>query len=298
MTNSLDNLVKALSIDSTGARTSEDIFVGEPATTPHGRTFGGQVLAQAIVAASRTVDPDRLMHSMHGYFLRPGSITETMTFAVDRIYDGRSFSTRRTQTYQSGSPMLSMIASFQTEDSGIEHQAAIDMTQFPEPESLPTLAEQFGHLSGGKAADWVLQRPFDIRHTASPIFVSVEGEKVAHQAEWVRTIEEVPDDPIFHRAALAFVSDYSILEPIYRRHGIPWLTPGLRTASLDHAMWFHRPFRVDEWLLFVTESPTAQGGRGLATGRVYTREGIHVASVTQEGMVRVPRPDFPGSATA
>ncbi|WGD36438.1 acyl-CoA thioesterase II [Lysinibacter sp. HNR] len=288
MTDPRNNIAQFLRLDDTDARTDEDIFLGQPMHTPYGRAFGGQVLAQAIMAAARTVQADRLIHSMHGYFLRPGDLNTSMTFAVDRIYDGRSFSTRRTQAYQAGNPMLSLIASFQSEDSGIEHHVPLDIARFPEPESLPTLEQRYGQIEDNPFADWVVQRPFDIRHTESPIFLSVEGEHVAHQAEWVRSISPLPDDPTFHRAALAYVSDYSILEPIYRRHGISWITTGLRTASLDHAMWFHRPFRLDEWLLFVTESPTAQGGRGLSTGKVYTRDGLHVASLAQEGMVRVP----------
>jgi acyl-CoA thioesterase-2 len=129
-----------------------------------------------------------------------------------------------------------------------------------------------------------------MRHVPSPIFLSVEGERVAHQAVWLRAVGTLPDDPALHRAALAYASDYTILEPIWRRHGIAWATPGLKSASLDHAMWWHRPFRVDEWLAYVQESPSASGGRGLSLGRIFTRDGLLVASVAQEGMVRIPRP--------
>nr|WP_243848670.1 acyl-CoA thioesterase II [Lysinibacter cavernae] len=282
-------MFETLTLESNGARTTEEIFVGKPMQTPHGRAFGGQILAQAIMAASQTIDRERVMHSMHGYFLRPGDTNVPMTYSVDRLYDGRSFSTRRTQVYQGGKPMLSMIASFQSTDPGLEHQKNFDMSSVPAPEDIPSLWDRYGSLAGTHPrVDWILQRPFDIRHTESPIFLGVEGAKVAHQAEWVKTLGPVPDAPEFHRAALAFASDYSILEPIQRRHGISWTTPGLSAASLDHAMWFHRPFRVDEWLLFVTESPSAQGGRGLSTGRVYSRDGVLVASLSQEGMVRVP----------
>ena len=180
-----------------------------------------------------------------------------------------------------------MIASFQDEDPGVNHQ--MDMpTGLPEPESLPTAGELLGPIDHPVAQYWATQRPFDLRHCESPIYMSVEGEKVAHQAVWMKSLSALPDDPMLHRAALAYVSDYTILEPIYRRHGIPWATPGLKAASLDHAMWFHRFGRVDEWMLYVQESPSAQGGRGLSLGRIYSRDGILLASVAQEGMVRVP----------
>jgi acyl-CoA thioesterase-2 len=138
---------------------------------------------------------------------------------------------------------------------------------------------------------WANARPFDMRHVGSPIYFDVKGEPVAHQAVWIKALGTLPDDPIVHRAALAYASDYTILESIYRRHGIPWSHPGLKSASLDHAMWFHRDGRADEWLLYVQESPSAQGGRGLALGRIFSREGLLLATVAQEGMVRVPELD-------
>ncbi len=284
------SLSDTLILNTQTARTTEDIFVGTPMHTPYGRAFGGNILGQAIIAAGRTVSANQDIHSLHAYFLRPGNVTDPLTYAVDRLHDGRSFATRRTQAFQGGVPILSMISSFQTPDTGIDHQAAIDMDAYPEPEQLPSLAERYGHLARehGHMA-WVLERPCDIRHVTEPIFVRVSGELTATQAEWIRVPERLPDDAHVHRAALAFMCDYSLLEPIYRRHGVPWATPGLRSASLDYALWFHRPFRADEWLLCVSESPSAQGGRGLGMGRVYTRDGVLVASTAQEGMVRVPK---------
>jgi acyl-CoA thioesterase-2 len=288
MTDPLANLLAALDLTDTGARTSEDIFTGPSQWMPHGRVFGGQVLAQSLVAAQRTIAEDRSVHSMHGYFLRPGSVELPITFSVDRIHDGRSFSTRRTQAYQEGQPILSMIASFQDADDGFEHQT--DMPEgIPDPESLPSAAEALGDLEHPVAKYWATQRPFDMRHVESPVFLSVDGPRVAHQAVWLKAIGTLPDDANLHRAALAYMSDYSILEPIFRRHGLAWSTPGLKAASLDHAMWFHRFGRVDEWLLYVQESPTATGGRGLSQGRIYSRDGVLMASVAQEGMVRVRR---------
>ncbi|GAA1215871.1 acyl-CoA thioesterase II [Rhodoglobus aureus] len=281
-------LLSALDLTDTGARTNEDIFTGPSQWMPQGRVFGGQVLAQALVAAQRTLAEDRIVHSMHGYFLRPGDINLPITFSVDRIHDGRSFSTRRTQAYQDGVPILSAIASFQDEDAGLDHQ--IEMPDnLPDPESLPTTAESLASLDHPVARYWASERPFDMRYVPSPIFISVEGGHVAHQAVWLKSVGPMPADMNLHRAALAYASDYSILESIMRRHGLAWATPGIKVASLDHAMWWHREARVDEWLLYVQESPNAIGGRGLSLGRIFDRSGRLIASVAQEGMVRPPR---------
>lgn len=287
MSDPVSGLLSALDLTDTGARTSEDIFTGPSQPQPLGRVFGGQVLAQSLVAAMRTIDADRFVHSMHGYFLRPGDAGQPITFSVDRIHDGRSFSTRRTQAYQNGLPILSMIASFQDLDEGLDHQ--VDMpTDLPEPESLPSAAETLAGIEHPVAADWAHGRAFDMRHVPSPIYFTVEGAHVPHQAVWLKAKSRLPDDENLHRAALAYASDYSILESIMRGHGIPWALPGLKAASLDHAMWFHRFGRVDEWLLYVQESPNAVGGRGLSLGRIFSRDGVLLASVAQEGMVRVP----------
>ncbi|WP_211342659.1 acyl-CoA thioesterase [Amnibacterium kyonggiense] len=280
-------MLAALNLVDTGARTSEDIFTGPSQWSPHGRVFGGQVLAQSVVAASRTVGEERPIHSMHGYFLRPGDLEVPITFAVDRIHDGRSFSTRRTQAYQHGLPILSMIASFQTVDEGLDHEKAMP-ADLPDPESLPDDRELLATIDHPMARYWATGRPFDLRHVEGPIYLETGAERVAHQVVWFRAKGRMPDDPAVHRAALAYASDYTILEPIWRRHGVAWSTPGLKAASLDHAMWWHRPARVDEWLAYVQESPSAGGGRGLSLGRIYTRNGRLVASVAQEGTVRLP----------
>ncbi|MGY4857121.1 acyl-CoA thioesterase [Cryobacterium sp. AP23] len=285
----LEGLLAALDLTDTEARTSEDIFTGPSQWMPQGRVFGGQVLAQSLVAAMRTVPDERNVHSMHGYFLRPGDVNHPITFSVDRIHDGRSFSTRRTQAYQNGVPILSMIASFQDEDEGLEHHLEMP-TDLPDPESLPRTSDTLGHIDHDFARHWANDRPFDMRHIPSSIYLSVDGEHTSKQMIWMKTFEPIPDDPDLHRAALAYVSDYSIMEPVLRRHGLAWATPGLKVASLDHAMWWHRFGRVDEWMLYVQDSPSAQGGRGLSTGSIYSREGLLLATVAQEGMVRVPKP--------
>ncbi len=288
MTDPLTDLLRALDLTDTQARTSEDIFTGESQWTPQGRVFGGQVLAQSLIAAQRTLVEGRAIHSMHGYFLRPGDADFPITFSVDRIHDGRSFSTRRTQAYQDGLPILSMIASFQDANEGLEHQ--IDMpTDLPQPEDLPSAQDILGEIDHPVARVWSKGRPFDMRHVPSPVFLTIDGPHVAHQAVWIKAVGRLPDDPNLHRAALAYASDYTILEPILRRHGLPWITPGLKIASLDHAMWFHRFGRVDEWMLYTQESPTATGGRGLSLGRIFSRDGVLLASVAQEGTLRVPR---------
>lgn len=287
MTDPLDDLLRALDLTDTGARTSEDIFTGESQWTPQGRVFGGQVLAQSLIAAQRTLVEGRAIHSMHGYFLRPGDVGFPITFSVDRIHDGRSFSTRRTQAYQDGLPILSMIASFQDVNAGLEHQVEMP-TDLPQPEDLPSALDILGAIDHPIARVWANGRPFDMRHVPSPVFLSVEGPPLPHQAVWMKAIGRLPDDPNLHRAALAYASDYTILEPILRRHGLPWITEGLKIASLDHAMWFHRFGRADEWMLYTQESPTATGGRGLSLGRIFSRDGDLLASVAQEGTLRVP----------
>jgi acyl-CoA thioesterase-2 len=290
MNGPIDGLLSTLHLTDTGARTTEDIFTGPSQWMPLGRVFGGQVLAQSLVAAMHTVPVERTIHSMHGYFLRPGDVEHPITFSVDRLHDGRSFSTRRTHAYQNGEPILSLIASFQTDDGGVEHQ--VDMpSDLPDPEGLPSTADVLGAFDHDIARYWSNERAFDVRHIPSPIYLSVEGERVPRQAVWMKAFGRLPDDPKQHRAALAYASDYSILEPVLRAHGVAWATRGLKIASLDHAMWWHRDARVDEWLLFVQESPSAGGGRGLSLGRIYTRDGVLVASVAQEGMIRVPRED-------
>ena len=296
MNGPIDGLLSTLHLTDTGARTTEDIFTGPSQWMPLGRVFGGQVLAQSLIAAMRTVADDRTIHSMHGYFLRPGDVAHPITFSVDRLHDGRSFSTRRTHAFQNGVPILSLIASFQTEDDGVSHQVEMP-TDLPDPETLPSTADVLGALDHDIARYWSNERAFDVRHIPSPIYLKVEGERVPRQAVWMKAFGRLPDDLNMHRAALAYASDYPILEPVLRAHGVAWATPGLKVASLDHAMWWHRDARVDEWLLYTQDSPSASGGRGLSLGRIYTREGVLVASVAQEGMVRVPESARPSAPT-
>jgi len=264
----------------------QDVFVGASQRQPHGRVFGGQVLGQTIVAAGRTVDASRPVHSMHAYFLRPGDSSEPITFAVERLRDGRSFSARRVHAIQYGKPILSMIASFQTESAGVDHQD--EMPDVPAPEELPTTRELLGSIDHPAAQFWANERPVDVRHVQQPVYWQPDENRVARQAVWMRVPGTLPDDPLLHRAVLGYASDYTLLESVLRRHGLTWATRGLKAASLDHAMWWHRPVRADEWLLYVQASPSASGARGLGIGRIFSREGRLVASVAQEGMLRAP----------
>ncbi|WP_292876089.1 acyl-CoA thioesterase II [Microbacterium sp.] len=279
-------LLRVLDLEGSNARTTEDIFTGVSQPMPLGRVYGGQVLAQSIVAAQRTVPADRPAHSMHGYFLRPGDASTGITFSVDRIHDGRSFSTRRTQAFQAGVPIFSMISSFEVETPGLEHQAAMPVG-IPDPEELDNAEDRLADAHP-MSRRLFSERPVELRHFPSSIYVSVDGEQTPHQAVWMRTRRALPEDPAIHRAALAYRSDLTIQESILRAHGVTWTRPGLKVASLDHAMWWHRDGRADDWLLYVQESPSARGGRGLAQGRIFSRDGVLLASVAQEIMIRVP----------
>ena len=280
-------LLEVLDLQASGVDDrGQDLFVGASQRQPHGRVFGGQVLGQTVVAAGRTVDPSRAVHSMHAYFLRPGDSSEPITFAVERLRDGRSFSARRVHAIQYDQPILSMIASFQTESPGLDHQD--EMPDVPAPEDLPTARELLGSIDHPVAQFWAHERPVDVRHVQQPVYWQADEERVARQAVWMRVPETLPDDPLLHRAVLGYASDYTLLESVLRRHGLTWATPGLKAASLDHAMWWHRPVRADEWVLYVQSSPSASGARGLGIGRMFSRDGRLVASVGQEGMLRAP----------
>lgn len=281
----LRDFLEAMNIAPTS---TPDHFTAAIQWQPHGRVFGGQVLAQALLAAHQTMPDQRPIHSLHGYFLRPGDMEGSLEFIVDRIHDGRSFSTRRTQCVQHGAPIFSMIASFQDPDDGLNHAEGMP-EGLPHPDELPEAKTLLASIDHPVAQIWAGMRPFDFRHVGGPVYDQIDGEPSAVQAVWCRALGPLPDDPILHRAALAYASDFTILEPILRRHLIPWTTPGLKIASLDHAMWFHQDLRVDDWFLFVHRSPAAQGGRGLSLGHVYRSDGQLVATIAQEGMVRLSR---------
>lgn len=253
---------------------------------PLPRVFGGQVLGQSLMAAAHTVPQDRAMHSMHGYFLRPGDGTVPIEFSVENLRDGRSYSVRRVLASQHGRAIATMSASFQGVEPGLDHQD--EMPQVTPPEELPTTAQVLGHIDHPTARYWAHERPFDVRHVDPPIYLTPAPAPAPARpsAVWMKAVAPLPDSAVLHRALLAYAADYTMLEPILRRHGRSWVSRQ-DMASLDHAMWWHRPARVDEWLLYVLGTPSAQAGRGLGTGRVFTRDGRLVATIAQEGMFRV-----------
>jgi len=263
-----------------------DTYTGESVQLPHGRVFGGQVLAQSLLAAGRTAPDGRLPHSLHGYFLRAGVLDEPITFAVERLRDGRSFTARRTHALQGGEPILSMIASFQEQQPGLDFADEMP-TGLPDPEDVPSALDVLSGVDHPGAAFWTHAAAFDLRHVDGAIFLRPSEDRSGRQAVWFRARGPVPDDQLLHRALLAYACDQVMLEPVLRRAGLSWVSRGLSMASLDHAMWWHRDVHMDDWLLFVQSTPSAQGGRGLGATRVFDREGRLVASIAQEGMVRL-----------
>ncbi|MTE19144.1 acyl-CoA thioesterase II [Streptomyces sp. TRM43335] len=289
----LTDLLRLLDLE----RIDRDIFRGRSRFAVVPRVFGGQVAAQALVAASRTVDEDRLAHSLHAYFLRPGDPDAPIVYTVDRIRDGRSFTTRRVVAVQHGRPIFHLSASFQTYEEGMEHQEP--MPDVPDPETLPSSAEllpRHAHLFGDPTvADRLAEAraAVDLRYVTDPPYLTAGRPREPRSRIWFRTRGKPDgeyDRPMFHLCLATYVSDMSLLEPVLLAHGRGgWTVGDVVGASLDHAMWFHRPFRVDEWLLYDQSSPTSQAGRGLGSGRIFTADGRLAITVMQEGVVRAPR---------
>jgi acyl-CoA thioesterase-2 len=280
--NPVSELISVLNLEQIG----DNEFRGQSQWMPHGRVFGGQVLAQALAAATATVT-DRSAHSMHAYFLRAGDASAPIDFQVERLRDGRSFSSRRVLAIQNELPIFSMISSFQELQDGLQHEITAP-AGIPHAETLPSARDLLGKIDHPAAKFWANSRPFDLRHVQPALYLRPAEKAEAQQAVWFKALEPMPDDTQLHQFALAYASDYTILEPIIRRHGLSWAHPGLSSASLDHAIWFHRPTRVDNWLLYVQHSPSATGGRGLSGGNIFDESGALVATVMQEGMLRVP----------
>jgi acyl-CoA thioesterase II len=276
----LDDLVRLLDLD----RLDNDRFRGQSHQTRTQRVFGGQVAGQALVAAGRTVEADRHVHSLHGYFIRPGDPNAPIDYEVDRVRDGRSFTVRRTVALQHDKAIFTLSASFQLQQDGIEHEAT--MPDVPPPEDLPTLAERYADQP--ELQHELLGRPHPIerRYVDPPSWEDV-GPRDGAQRLWIRANGTLPDDPLLHVCLLTYASDMTLLDTVLVRHGLSHVHQKLAMASLDHAMWFLHPFRMDEWILYAMRSPAASGGRGFATGRFFSRDGHHLGSVAQEGMIRV-----------
>lgn len=279
----LDDLVKVLTLE----RLEFDLFRGESRDIGSPQVFGGQVLGQALMAAAATVD-GRDAHSLHAYFLRRGDFNSPIVYEVDRARDGNHFSTRRVVAIQHGAQIFNLSASFQSAETGLDHQSA--MPRVPPPEDLADLER---YLEGAlpllpPAHRRVMEkkRPFEFRPVKPPSFL--KPEKAAPVREiWFRAVDRLPDDETLHRSLLAYVSDFHLLDTAMMPHGVTMFSRKLMMASIDHAMWFHRPIRVDEWLLYATDSPSASGARGFARGSIFARDGRLVASTAQEGLMRL-----------
>lgn len=279
----LAELIELLALE----RIEENLFRGPSQDLGWGTVFGGQVLGQALSAAAQTVPADRVVHSLHAYFLRPGMVDRPVVYDVDRIRDGRSFTTRRVVAIQKGRPIFNLSASFQIEETGLDHQA--QMPDVPPPESLKSeqeLARPFHDLIPEKMRERMYgERPIEAR-PVDPINPFAPKKHPPRRMTWYRAARTLPDDPALHRYLLAYASDFGLLTTALRPHGVSWVERRMQVASLDHAMWFHRPLRVDEWLLHVMESPSASGARGLVRGQWFDQQGRLVASTVQEGLIR------------
>ena len=268
-------------------RLEDNFFRGESRDIGSKRVFGGQVLGQALSAASYTVD-NREVHSLHAYFLRAGDVGAPILYEVDRARDGRSFSNRRVVAVQHGRPIFNMTASFQIPEAGIDHQAR--RPDVPPPDQLAELrdvpAASMQNVPQKMRRYVKRERPIEMR-PVEPVDLLSRAPREPVRHVWVRTVDTLPDDPNLHRNLLAYVSDYQLVGTTMLPHGIGWEQDNVQMASLDHAMWFHRPFRADRWLLYSMESPNASGARGLATGRFFDEDGTLVASTAQEGLIRI-----------
>lgn len=277
-------LIDLLSLE----RIEENLFRGQSRDIGTRFVFGGQVLGQALSAAQRTVDAERSVNSLHAYFLRAGDVEAPIVYDVDRARDGKSFSVRRVVAIQHGQPIFNFSASFQVSEAGVEHQ--MPMPDVPLPEDLPprqdVSPEELAKLPV-KLQRWLARRgAFEFRYVTPRNELKPE-KRPPYQQIWFRLIDRAPDDATLHRAMLAYASDFHLIGTATLPHGISYLQHNVQMASLDHALWFHRPFRVDEWLLYSCDSPTAQGARGLTRGMIFSRDGRLIASTAQEGMIRI-----------
>ncbi len=279
----LDNLVGILDLEPLEV----NLFRGRSPQQGWQRVFGGQVLGQALVAAVRTVEPDRVAHSLHAYFLLGGDPKVPIIYQVERVRDGRSFTTRRVTGIQHGRPMFAMSVSFHAAEPGLDYQAT--MPNVPPPEDLPSEAELrarlLPHVPDNIRSYWERERPIEMRPIDLSRFISRE-KRTPEQYIWMRASGKLPDAFPLHQCVLAYASDFSLLDTALIAHGKLMFDKDIQLASLDHALWFHRPFRADEWLLYAQDSPSSHGARGFCRGSIFTRDGQLVASVCQEGLMR------------
>ncbi|MBT1018263.1 thioesterase family protein [Canibacter sp. lx-72] len=281
------NLARLLTLQSYGADSPANSFIGGTPEGATGRSFGGQIMAQAAYATGLTVSEEHRMHSLHGYFMRPGDASKQTAFNVEEIFTGGTFATRRAQGYQGDVPIMSMIASHQRPTDGESFSDSFDLSTIAAPTEIPSLRDTYRHLSHLPAGADILTRPFDFRYVEGDVMQSVPKQQTT-QHVWIKTIAALPESALLHRAALIYVSDYLFMEPALRGFGRSWLTPGMKCASLDFAVWFHSDFNVNEWLLYELHTVNAGHGRALTQGKFYNEQGVLVASAAQEVMLRLP----------
>ena len=282
----LDGLVKTLALE----KFEENLFRGQSEKTSWGRVFGGQVIGQALSAASQTVESSRIAHSLHAYFLRPGRVDMPILYNVERIRDGKSFTTRTVNAIQNGEIIFNMSVSFKVEEDGLEHQ--FDMPDVPGPEDLKSDAEVREEAKGKVPKEmldaFLREKPIEIRNVEpwNP-FSGEKGPPIKHM--WIKAVGKLSDDILVHQAVLAYASDMGLMGTSQKPHAVGWgrYNRSIQAASLDHAMWFHRKFRADEWLLYALDSPTASNANGFNRGSIYTQDGVLVASAVQEGLIRL-----------
>lgn len=279
----VDDLIRLLDLEAIEV----NIFRGSSPTVKRQRVFGGQVAGQALVAAARTVEPGFRVHSLHSYFLRPGDTQVPILYEVDRIHDGRSFETRRVVAIQHGRAIFNLSASFHVEETGFDHQDPMP-EGIADAESLPGFKERWQEWAAMMGDEYERDRPIDMR-IVDWLPADRKRELPPAQHVWLRADGTLPDDPVLHACVVTYASDMTLLDTTILPHAVGAMEDTIFMASLDHAMWFHRPFRADEWLLYVQKSPSASGARGFAQGSIFTRDGALAVSVVQEGLIRVVR---------
>jgi acyl-CoA thioesterase-2 len=279
----LDDLLSILDLESL----EDNLFRGRSPQQAWQRVYGGQILGQALVAAVRTVPAERIAHSLHAYFLLPGDLARPIIYSVERVRDGGSFTTRRVTATQHGRAMFVMSVSFHRRESGLDHQRP--MPPVPMPEELASEAELKAQLieklPESMRTYWDSERPIELRPLDVGRYVT-RTTRAMEQSLWMRATGRLPDDLALHQCVLAYASDFTLLDTALIAHGKPMFDRGMQLASLDHALWFHRPFRADDWLFYTQESPSSHGARGYCRGDIFTRQGVLVASVAQEGLLR------------
>ncbi|MBZ9695964.1 MULTISPECIES: acyl-CoA thioesterase II [unclassified Mesorhizobium] len=286
MTAAIDELLRILDLE----KLEHNLYRGRSPQVEWQRVFGGQTIAQALVAAQRTVEPDRFVHSLHGYFMRPGDIKVPIIYEVDRIRDGGSFTTRRVLAIQHGQAIFSLEASFQVDEKGLEHQFALP-DDVPPPEGLKTqrqLLETADRVPEAVRRFWARERPLELRPVNLQHYES-RDKLPPRQNVWIRLAGPVPDDRALQSVLLAYLSDMTLLDTSTFAHGRGLFDPDIQAASLDHSMWFHRSHSLDGWLLYAQDSPSSSGSRGFSRGTLYARDGTLIASMAQEGLIRLKR---------